>query len=114
MVKKITNIRMEDSTAKRLKMLSVQHDRPMGEAIEGLLDFVDEINALKEPATPGFLRGLLGSCMRVAGVPKEALSAWGNEEPAFAGHEAGLRVMASRERKQDAEGKPEQPEDGDK
>lgn len=45
MVKKITNIRMEDSTTKRLKLMAVRIGIPMGDLVKRLVDLADYIHA---------------------------------------------------------------------
>lgn len=59
MVKKLTSIRIEPNVIKKLKYLSVKYERPLGEIIEGLVNFSESGKFLTDPKEKKTFESLL-------------------------------------------------------
>ncbi|WP_323407009.1 hypothetical protein [Solidesulfovibrio sp.] len=81
MVKKFAGIRIDPITMKRLKMFAVKWDLPIGETIEGLLNFTESASKLKDPEFLDRFRNLLSQSMRKVGEFAPYLEEDDQEEP---------------------------------
>lgn len=59
MVKKLTSIRIEPGVIKKLKFLSVEYDRPLGEILEGLVKFSESGEYITDDRFKKLFHGLL-------------------------------------------------------
>lgn len=65
--KKFEGIRMEPEVKKRLKFLAVQQDKPIGDVIEGLLDFAEADQFITDETFRKRFRSLFDTVMINAG-----------------------------------------------
>ena len=68
MEKKVTTLRMRPTASRRLRMLAAEWDMPIGDVVEGLMDFAESYRHIKDAPYQKRFLGALDLAMLNAGL----------------------------------------------